>query len=153
VIQRLKVKHYIDFLEFVNSIRDRYEDFYITTDNKRLFFYNNIKLIKKVLKFQVCYGLFNPFLQGIIVIYKEKNFRPYLKILAKNKEIYTHLLKYLNWNFKDELFAKLKQDNSLAEELKKNKFFIQALRGKEVLLRKPKDIREIKYVGKLLSKD
>jgi hypothetical protein len=83
-------------------------------------------------------------MKGCFIVFREKGFRPYLKILVSEKKFAVDLLKFLHWNYNIELFAKLKNINPLVVELKKNKFYVEGLRGREVLLKKMKEVREIK---------
>jgi len=141
MIERLKSKHAIAMLEFVNMTRDIYEDFFITKDKQRLFFKNNLKLVQYTITSQEVYGLIDKDLEAILVIYREKGFRPYLKLLAKDANSARGMIKFLNWNHNCELFVKIKKNNPLVDEFKKNRFYIEGLRGQELLLKK---VREIK---------
>jgi len=147
MIRRLNHKDVLNLLHFVNTVDDTYQDFYVTIDRQRKFFKNDLVLIKKILETQKCYGWFDMEMKGCIIILREKGFRPYLKILASQRQIAIDLIKYLNWNCNLELFSKLKNSNPLVIELKKNRFFIEGLRGKEILLKKMKEVREIKNVN------
>lgn len=148
MIIKLKIKNSIDVFDFVNSCYDKYEDCYITIDKKRLFLKNNLKLIKKILKYQEVYMLDN---KGLMIIFREKGFRSYVKFLAKDRDTYIDLIKFLNWNYSCELFIKLKNNNPLVEELRKNKFYVQGLRGQEILLKKIKEIKNV--VNNFIHKD
>lgn len=147
MIQRLTLKqNIIDVYDFVKNTKDYYEDCYVTFDKQR-FFLNNIKVVKKILKYQTVYGLFNKELEGLLIIFRQKGFRPYIKILTKNSIIERDLLKFLQWNFEGcNLYAKIKKNNSLFKRLlfinpytKKPRYGFSLLksRGDECLLFHP----------------
>jgi len=150
MIQRLKEKNCIDFYEFFTRVEDKYFDFYITKEKNRLFFKNNWDLIKKTLKFQECYGLFNNGLRGILIITKDKGYRPYVKLLAENRKYTIDLLKWFRWNFSEQtLYFKLKKDNPLSKMIFKTGFVKIGDRGSEILFEK----KGIKILHKLVPKD
>jgi hypothetical protein len=64
MIQRLKERNALDIYEFINRVKDIYQDFYVTIDKQRKFL-NNIDIIGKLLKYQEIYGLYTDKLQGI----------------------------------------------------------------------------------------
>jgi len=149
MIQKLTIKDRISVYDFIINTKDVYEDMYIT-ENKSRHFLRNLSLINKILKHQEVYGLFEKELQGILLIYRSKGFRPYIKLLAKSNKYYYDLMMFLKFNFNDkELFAKLKINNPLVEILKRKGFINIGMRGKEVLLHKV----EIKEIYKLTPKD
>jgi hypothetical protein len=107
-------------------------------------------LIKKILKYQEVYGLFQGSLKGILMIYRDKGFRPYVKLLVENSKFTIDLLKFLKWNFSEaDLYFKLKRDNPLTEQIKKTGFTMIGDRGKELLFFK----KGIKTLYKLTPKD
>lgn len=142
----------MDILEFVKRIPDKYEDFYITINKNRVFL-KDLDIIKKLLKRQTFYGLYNPFLTGIMLIYREKGFRPYLKILAEDYKSASNLIKFLIWNHSHEdLFIKIKKDNPINKIMRKYGFIFHGGRGSEILLTrkgtKQKPIKRSKNYGK-----
>ena len=146
MIEKLKLKNNIDVLDFFNNTYDKYSDFYITKDKQRIYLKNNLYLIKKFLKNQEVYGEINKDLEGIITIYKEKGFRPYLKILAKNNNIVKRFIKFVIWNFSNnDLYVKLKKENPLGGILQSYGFKYIGNRGtfdkpgSEILLFRPKN--------------
>lgn len=148
MIIRLNYKYTLDVLDFIATVPDRYEEFFITKDKQRLFLKNK-KIILNILKHQEVYGLFEGQLKGLMMILREKNYRPYVKFLSINNAYNRDLLKYFLWNFMgSEIFCKLKKRNPLVEILKKKVFIQIGDRGQEVLLLKKaiKDIRP--FVGK-----
>jgi len=133
MIQRLGLKNLQDLNCLIQDIKDNYQDFYITKDRERTFL-KDLNLISKLLKTQEIYGIFDGELKAIMMIYKEKGFRPYLKFLS-NKTKYTyHLLKYLSWNNNDEIFLKVKKSNPLANISLRFGFRFIGNRGNEILL-------------------
>jgi hypothetical protein len=161
MIKKLTTKNSIDVLNFVNTFNDFYTDFFVTINKERIFLRNNLNLIKKILKYQELYAIIN---HGdaiaLMIIYKEKGFRPYAKFLCRT-ENNKDLIKYLKWNFPGEIFIKIKEKNSLLKELAntviinkipkyipKEGFSIIGLRGKEILIKKNRQInKEIKHVN------
>lgn len=149
MIERLNYKNFLDVYEFLERVSDKYEDFYITFNKERIFLKRNRNLILKILKHQDIFGYFERDLKGILLIYREKGFRPYIKILTENKIYTVALIKFLFWNYLGiELYLKLKLENPLLDEfvkkiliqekftkyISKGKFYIKGFRGKEILL-------------------
>ena len=142
-------KNLIDVYGFILSCKDEYEDFYVTVGKERKFI-TELNLIKKVLKYQQVFGIFDNGLKALLIIYKEKGFRSYVKILTDRYNYIYDLLNYLDWNFyRPELYLKIKKTNKIGKSLsyfdkKKQKtvyrygwnFF--GSRGEEILyVRKP----------------
>jgi len=150
MIQRLKIQNTMDVSDFLSRINDRFEDFYLTENKERKFLKNNLVLIKKVLKRQECYGLFNNGLRATIFIIRDKGFRPYVKLLSENSKYTIDLLKFLKWNFfEKDLYFKLKKENPLTEYIKKTGFIMIGDRGKELLFYK----KGMKQLYKITPKD
>jgi hypothetical protein len=144
MIYRLKLKDSISFYDFVLRCKDSFEDFYITQNKERKFI-KDLKLIEKLLRYQEVYALEDKEIKGILLIVKEKGFRPYLKILAIDSKIEWNLLRFFSWNFTQEIYIKLKVKNPLIRSLQKHGFQNKGFRGSEILLYRPKqDKREIK---------
>jgi len=146
VIRRLTPKNLYDVYEFILRTKDQYQDFYITINNERIFL-NNIKVIKKLLKNQKLYALYNKEITGILLIYYQKGFRPYFKLLTNDRNDSWALCRFFMWNFFDEIYAKLKNNNPLTQYLLRvNKrtgisimgFVSKSSRGDEILLYRPK---------------
>jgi hypothetical protein len=142
MIQRLHTKDALSIYDFILNCQDRFEEFYFTKNKDRIFC-NNIKIINKLLKSQEIYALCNPEVKGLLFIYREKTFRPYAKFLAKDSNTEWALVKFFNWNFSEEIYAKLKQDNPLVRRLLKIGFIEKGYRGAEILLYKPKTQKRI----------
>jgi hypothetical protein len=150
MIEKLTIKNTLDIINFLLELNDRYEDFYLTIDKERKFLKNNWSLIKKILKYQECYGYFDDGLKGLLIVYRSKGFRPYLKILTVDYTATNSLMKFFVWNRNDiEIFCKLKIDNPIVNAIKKFGFFIKGNRGKEVLLIK----KGFKTLNKITPKD
>ena len=133
MIHRLKLKDAISFYEFILRCKDVYEDFYVTSNKERKFF-TDLKLIKKILKYQEVYAVEEKEIKALLLIYREKNYRPYVKILAEKIDCVYDLLKYVEWNINKEIFIKIKKINPIAKILqrKRNWQFVGD-RGQEVL--------------------
>jgi len=150
MIERLKVENNIDVYDFLSRINDRYEDFYITKEKERHFLKNNWSLIDRILEKQEVYGLNKGGLKGLLIIVRDKGFRPYIKILAENSRYTIDILKFLKWNFSEkDLYFKLKKENPLIEQIKKTGFIMIGDRGRELLFLK----KGIKPLYKMTPKD
>lgn len=134
MIRRLSHKDTTDFCEFVSRVKDSFEDFFITQNKQRVFL-RDYKLIKKILKYQEVYAVIDKEIHAILIIYKEKPYRPYVKILTERKTYIYDLLKYLNWNFgNQELFIKAKRNNPIVYIAQKKWWNFLGTRGQEILL-------------------
>lgn len=150
MIQKLNIKNKFDVYDFMSSTNDRYEDTYITQNKERKFLKNNGSLIEKILKTQEVYGIENNGLKAIMIILREKGYRPYIKLLAKNSKYTIDMLKFLKWNFSEiDLYFKLKKENPLSEQIKRAGFVMIGDRGKELLFFK----KGIKSLYKITAKD
>lgn len=150
MIERLYKENVLDVIEFLARVPDTCEDFYVTINKDRIFLKNNFSLITKILKNQEVYGLFEKELKGLAIVYREKGFRPYLKLLAVNKKYAIDIMKFIGWNFGPvELYAKIKSDSPLLDVFIKKIFMKIGFRGKEVLLVK----KGIKGYKQLVPKD
>lgn len=123
MIRRIKTKDKSNFLFFCTT-KDKYSDFYITTENQRLFLTDK----------KVCHRVFNDCLKrgdkclvhedgdtfnGIVIVngYADKFSRKYMKILVKDSKTADDLIKNLTWEFPTDLFIKVKNDNPILEVL------------------------------------
>lgn len=161
MIRTLNRKDLSNFIYFCQT-RDKYSDFYVTKNNKRLFL-SNANIAKKVfydcLKHnEKCFiKEDNDCISAVLLItgYKDRFDRKYVKILTTSKDDYRDLLRYLQWQKLSNLFIKSRKDNTnfikYNERLKDNPitkgykpayfirrsgFKIIAVRDKEVLLKK-----------------
>jgi len=150
MIERLKRKHKMDIHDFLSKINDKYEDFYFTENKERKFLKNNWSLIEKILIKQEVYGIFNNGLKGLLIIFREKSFRPYVKLLTENSKHNIDFLKFLKWNFFEvDLYMKLKKENPLSEQIRKTGFIKVGDRGREVLFFK----KGLKQIYPIIPKD
>jgi len=148
MIQKLGLKNKIDICEAVGRIRDTFEEFYIT-ENKDRKYLRDLKLIEKLLKQQEIYALVQKEIKGLLLIYRQKGFRHYAKILAEDNASSRALIKFLIWNFSNsDIYIKLKKINPLVKYLlaenpvtKKTMFKFAGDRGKEILLYRKKEIK------------
>lgn len=156
MIRKVEKKDRNNFI-FMCQFRDPYSDFYITKNNKRLFL-NNTDIAKQVfnncLRYnEKCYiKEENDEIKAVLIIvgYKEKTERKYLKILAKNKRDVKDLFAFLIWQeLPSNVFIKAHKTNSnlvkFDERTKRYKpsyavrragFRVIAVREKDVLLKK-----------------
>ena len=150
LITRATYKNSIDILEFINRVKDNFQDMYITENNARLFL-TDLQLIKKILKTQeVFYYENSGEIKGLLIILKEKKFRTYLKILTTDYNATNALMKFFVWNRNEiDIFCKLKATNPIANVIRKFGFFVKGNRGKELLLEK----KGFKTLNKIIPKD
>ena len=118
----------------LDIITDLYSDFYITKENLRLYIKQNSHLLYDGVSKgdKIIWGD-----EGILLIdgFVDKFPRKYVKILARNENDASQLIKILNWNLSDtELYAKVKKENPICRALQKNGFKFAGNRGKEILL-------------------
>jgi len=134
MVIRLKIRNKIDVYEFLSRVNDYFEDFYITKEKERHFLKNNLLLIEKILQHQECYGIFNNGLKAILIVVRDKGYRPYIKLLAENSKYTIDLLKFLKWTyFEKDLYAKFKKENPLSTMIIKTGFSKVGDRGRELL--------------------
>lgn len=149
MIERLTKKNLVDVFEFVQRVKDRYQDFYITQDNQRLFL-TDFNTINKLLDHQEVYCVCEKEFKGLMIVYKEKGYRPYIKILSETRKAESALIKYLMMNFSEQdLYIKLKKENPLAKYIRYFGFLQQGDRGLEILLFR----KGIKILHKMQPKD
>jgi hypothetical protein len=149
MIKRLNYENAIDVLEFIKRVNDLYEDFYLTKEKNRLFL-DNLFLINKVLNSQEMYALTEKETKGLLLIYRQNGYRPYIKILADNQDSERNLIKYLIWNFSNQdLYIKLKKKNPLTRMIQRYGFVFAGDRGQEILLFRKGE----KYVKKIEKGD
>lgn len=148
MLKRLNHKNKIDILEFLSRVSDNYQDFYITIDKNRIFI-KDCKILDKIIKKQEIYGIDEGEIKGLLILYREKGFRPYVKILANEYKYQNHLIKYLVWTFSNQdLYAKFKKFNPLTKMLQRHGFIFQGDRGDEVLLYRKAEKRIFKIGDK-----
>ena len=149
MIERLTKRNMMDVYEFVQRVKDRFQDFYITQENQRLFL-TDFKAIKKLLEKQEVYSIYDKGIKGLMIIFKEKGYRPYIKLLSETRHAESALVKYLMMNFSEQdLYIKLKKLNPLAKYIRYFGFIETGDRGQEILLFR----KGIKILHKMLPKD
>lgn len=163
LLQSKDLKNFIYFCQY----RDPHSDFYVTKNNRRLFLNNTkvaIQVFNDCLKSSdKCYikedkGNISAVL--LVIGYKDKMDRKYVKMLTKNQDDCRDLFRFLQWQRLSNLFIKSRKNNiqfvKYDERLKDNKytkgykpsyfarksgFRIIVVRDKEILLKK----EEYKY--------
>ena len=144
MINRLNKKNCLDMFDLLSKNLDKYNDFYLTFDKQRIFL-NNSKTIKKTIKYQEIYGIFEKELDGLLLIYRTKGYRPYVKILAKDRNSEYKLIRFLIRNFSDrDLYCKFKKSNPLTRIIQRYGFIFQGNRGEEILLFRKGEKRKFK---------
>lgn len=121
--------------EIIDNVIDEYKDFYITRDNLRLFIKDNLDVFFSCLKQGDKIAFYE---NGIAFItgFSDKAKRKYIKVLAKDKDSASNLLKIVNWNIKIPLFVKIKKYNPIKKAFLDNNYVFKGGRGSEVLLQK-----------------
>ncbi len=156
MIRQLKSTDRSNFIYYCQN-RDSASDFYVTKNNRRIFL-NNPKVAKGVFNdcikhSEKCYikeenGLIVAIL--LIIGYKDKDERKYLKVLSHNKKDVKDLFSYLIWqNLPSNIFVKIHKNNTnfgiydernnrfnLTYSIKKSGFRVIAIREREILLKK-----------------
>ena len=121
-------------LAIMDKCYDIYGDFYITSNNLRLFIRENSYLLfTNITKGdKITYNDY-----GVLVItgYSDKADRKYVKLLSNDLNQVDKLVKELD-SLNIELHAKLKKNNPLVKVLLDNGFIFKAGRGREILLMK-----------------
>jgi hypothetical protein len=164
MIEKLTTKNDNDIYEFINRVKDNFQDMYITLEKQR-FFLNDISICKKILKYHECFAIIEENLKGLLIIFRTKGFRPYIKILAEDRGSESRLIKYLIWNHgTQDLYIKLKKINPLVKYLTKINqksgkptfgFEFAGNRGQEILLyrKKSEKYEESELLKKKIMRD
>jgi len=161
MIRPLQSKDLSNFIYFC-QYRDQFSDFYVTKNNRRLFL-NNAKVATQVFNDCLksgdkCYiKEDNGDISAVLLVigYKDKMDRKYVKMLTKNQDDCRDLFRFLQWQRLSNLFIKSRKNNiqfvKYDEQLKDNKytkgykpsyfarktgFRIIVVRDKEILLKK-----------------
>ena len=137
MIRRLKTKDLKSFLQYCSQ-KDKYEDFYITNNNEKLFL-SDVNVAKKVFNDCIKRGDIclvseeRDEIIGILILtgFINKSDRKDLKIFAGTQKTVDDLIKSLNWYHNCNLHIKLKKENPVTEVLLGtrtfNRFFKQNL--------------------------
>lgn len=123
MIRSLKHKDLINFVSFCSQ-RDKFSDFYVTKNDKRLFL-NNQKIAEKVFNDCLKNGdksfIYeeNNEIKGVLLIvgYSDKSDRKYIKILANDEKVMDSLFKMLMWTINTDLYLKIRKDNPILKFL------------------------------------
>ena len=133
MIRKLTRKDNLSIYEFVSRVSNTYQDFYITKDKQRVFLTDR-KLIDKILRYQDVYAVDDAgTFRAILLVYREKGFRPYIRILAEKNNYIYDLLKFLNWQYNCEFFIKVKKTNPIAKICQRFFWEFCGNRGEEIL--------------------
>jgi hypothetical protein len=134
MIDRLSSRNALDVVEFVNRVNDRCQDFYFTKDKRRIFL-TDLKIVSSVLQTQEIYALIDGEIKALLLIYREKGYRPFIKILSDTENNARNIIKFLIWNFSDkDLYIKVKKYNYLSKLCQRYGFIFNGNRGEEILL-------------------
>jgi len=114
---------------------DYYGDYYLTSNRIRLSIKENILVLFKLLNMGDKI-LFNDNGVAVIIGYSEHAPRKYVKILAQDEKAIDMLAKNINWNFSEELYCKIKENNPVKKVLLRNRWKYAGSRGKECLLKR-----------------
>ncbi len=125
----------IDLL--LSDLIDPYGDFFITKDNIRLFLRDNKHLLFRALS-KGDKIAFNNKAIAFITGFSDNSERKYLKLLYEKPEYVKDLLKIIGWNLNINLWVKIKKNNPVQKQLKKQGFKFKGSRGSEILLYRPK---------------
>jgi hypothetical protein len=142
-----------DLVSLVECIKtNKEEDFYLTENNQRIYV-ETIKQLKKLIKdsTHVYYETNDCEINGLILVWKSKGgdlVRNYVKVSAKNPIEAEKLLTLLLWNFKNELYVKLRKGSPLINVFRGKGFHFEGGRGSQVLLKKEKFVNRNENVVK-----
>lgn len=120
--------------DIIQNLSDEFGDFYLTKNNMRLYIRENISLLFESLN-KGDKTVYNE--NGIILTtgFSDNYNRNYIKILAKNNDTASKLIKVLLLNLKDvDLYCKIKRNNPVRYMLYSHNFKFYKGRGKEMLL-------------------
>ncbi len=117
----------------IKNITDLYGEFYITKKRIRYAINENIDLLFKCIEkgdkvFVEENGV------AVVVGYSDQSPRKYVKILTTNNEIAETLLKRINEEIPEELYAKIKNENPRKKVFEKCGYKFAGGRGREILL-------------------
>lgn len=132
MIIRLHEKQLLDCYNFIKDSKS-IDEFYITLNGKRVNL-DNLKILKSLLRNQEIYGIYDRRLLGLMLIYREKGFRPYIKLLAENNKQYNNLMIYFRWNMSGEFYLKIKKNSLMVKVANYYKWQFKGLRDNDELL-------------------
>ena len=146
MIQRFNVrnqKKYPELLDFIKNNND--SDFYLTHNNARIYV-KDFDSLKKLLKTsQDVYELKeNGDYSAFCLVWKScggEKTRYYLKLLSKNVNAASDLLRGFLWNVHLELFIKISKNHPLLNVFRKYGFKFIGGRGHQILLKRDKVVK------------
>lgn len=133
ILTKLTQEQKEEVTKIVNKIPDYIGDFYLTSNNLRLYVRENLEILFELLekgdKIVYCNeGI------GIVNGYADKFKRKYVKLLTNNFKTGDEILQLIIWDSEQNLWVKLKKNNPLLEVFKNNGFLYVQNRGQEELL-------------------
>lgn len=138
MIEHINQHKVLDVCELLDTVRND-NDLFITKNNQRIFLKSDKNLLSKILQKHLTFGMYENGLQGIVLLYKEKGFRPYLKISAITTKVMNQLIKFIVWNYGHiDLYIKIKKDHIITKIANRFGFVSVGDRGLEVLLYRQK---------------
>lgn len=138
-------KSYTALLDFIRNERD--EDLYLTQDNNRIYIDDEISLKKLFKNSRDAFVLEEKGdYVAFCLVWKScggDKVRHYLKLIAKDSIAASNLLRGFFWNVSNlELFTKINKRHKLLDVFKKYRFKFLGGRGRQILLKRDKFIRE-----------
>ena len=137
-------KEYPELLDFIVNIRD--SDFYLTENNDRIYIGELIHL-KKFFKNSISAFSLKTGGDYVAFVLIWRSFggdkkRNYVKLLAKDINFATDLMRGFLWNTNIELYAKLNKKHPFLSVFKRHGFKFIGGRGKQILLYRNKPIKK-----------
>jgi hypothetical protein len=139
-------KKYPSLLDFIIDCND--EDFYLTKDNNRIYI-ENLQTLRELLRnSRDVYVLEeNGEYQAICLLWKScggDKVRYYVKILARNTDATSDILRGFFWHIDVEVFLKVSKKHKFLDIFQKYGFKFIGGRGKQILLKRDKFVKEKK---------
>ena len=139
-------KNLVSLLDFVQNNFD--QDFYLTQQNERIY-PTEIYQLKELFKNSSLFYYLEKNGDYVAFVLVWKSFggdkkRYYVKLLAKNIEAASDVMRVLLWNIDNELHVKLNKKHSFLSVFRRNGFKFVGGRGRQVLLRRDKPIKQKK---------
>lgn len=135
ILTKLNQEQKTKVTQIVNKITDYSGDFYITQNNLRLYIRENLEILFNLLD-KGDKIVINHDAIGIIVGHAEKTKRKYVKLLSNDKKTADEILQLIILDSDEDLWVKIKNNNSLLDVFKNNGFFYYKNRGAETLFKK-----------------
>ena len=139
MIRRCNQKDFLEIKEFLDTVKDVYDDVYITKENKRLFLKDCLgEYIKYLKKGEIILGDSE---KGFIFTWglSDHSERKYLKIIYKEEKYIKDLLTVFIWNYNFcDWYIKVKKNNPVVKVATDLNFEFVGDRGREILLKRSK---------------